>query len=159
MRMAPTILLLSVLSGPILNGPVFAQAVASLTAAPTPPPPGFSALDKRALTRVDDHIRDLHGRLVITPAQEPLWADFTAIMRQNALAMEHSHRDQQATGTPSAVTALRGYATLSRLHADNVDRLLPAFEALYNTLSPDQRTTADHIFQAFQNARFGVSHS
>ncbi len=113
-------------------------------------------LDRRAMERVEAHIRDLHARLAITPAEEQQWAAFAGVMRQNAQAMERSHHDQTAgsTGLP-AIDALRNYAALSRLHADNVERLLPAFEALYQAMTADQRLSADRTLQQFQRAARG----
>ncbi len=143
MRVAVGALILS-----LLSAPAFPQAPA-----PVPAPAGSSASlsDKRVMDRVEQRIKDLHGRLGITPAQQPQWDAFTAVMRQNAQAMEANHRERQANlSGPTALDKMRNYAALSRLHADNVDRLLPAFEALYNTMSADQRATTDRTFQSFQ---------
>lgn len=149
MHLAPGALILLLLS----------QPASAQSTEPAPAPAGAatpSMSDKRATDRLEQHIKDLHGRLAITPAQQPQWDAFTAIMRQNAQAMENNHRERLAHPSgPTALDKMRTYAALSRLHADNVGRLLPAFEALYNAMSPEQRATTDKTFQDLQpGARF-----
>jgi len=46
----------------------------------------------------------------------------------------------------SAVDDLRSYQKLADAHADGLKKLVPAFEALYNTMSQDQKKTADAVF-------------
>ena len=157
MRTPSSILILSLLSGPALAqaAPAPAPAAAAGAVAPATPPAAAasspSVVDKRAMARVEQHIKDLHDRLAITPAQEPQWAAFAAVMRQNAMAMEAQYRDRQSRlASLSAIDDMRNYAAMSRLHADNVDKLLPAFEALYSTMSPEQRTATDQTFRNFQ---------
>lgn len=137
------------------SGGATASSIEGSAASRTGPAQSDSA-DRRAMERVEAHIRDLHARLAITPAQEQQWAAFAGAMRQNAQAMERSHHDQTAssTGLP-AIDALRSYAALSRLHADNVERLLPAFEALYQAMTADQRVSADRTLEQFQRAARG----
>ena len=115
------------------------------------PTPLTDAATKRAAERIESHIADLHRRLAITPAQEPLWAVFADVMRENGKAVEQSYRSSQAHSAPlSAVEDMRNYAAVTRLHADNVQRLLPPFERLYDAMSPDQRKVTDQTFQNFK---------
>jgi hypothetical protein len=115
------------------------------------PTPLSDTAAKRAGERVERHIADLHRRLAITPAQEPLWAAFADVMRANAKAVEQNFRDRQAHGGAlTAVEDMRNYAAATRLHADNVEQLLPPFERLYNAMSQDQRRVTDQTFQSFK---------
>lgn len=150
MNIATAAVLAATLSMPVLAQPAFAQAAA--------PPPGQAAVAsspapdaKRAMQRVEGHIADLRKRLVITPAQEPQWRAFTDVMRQNATRMQASYADRQARTAPmTAVDDLRAYASMERARAEDVERLIPAFETLYQSMTPEQRAAADKTFHDFQ---------
>ncbi len=45
---------------------------------------------------------------------------------------------------------LRAYAATVQGHAADMQRLVPAFDALYATMTPDQRAAADRVFQQFE---------
>ena len=120
------------------------------------PDPATSATARLAMERVEKHIADLHLRLRITPAQQPQWDAFTGIMRQNAQHQEALHTSSAAAR--SATDLLRSYAATVQGHAADMQRLVPAFDALYATMTPDQRTAADQVFQQFvEHHRPGVS--
>ncbi len=112
---------------------------------------GGSPIDRRATARVETHVTELRKRLAITPAQEPLWSAFATVMRENAARMETAYIQRHtAAAKASALDDMRGYAEMSRLHADNVQRLVGPFEGLYQSMSPEQRVAADKTFQQFQ---------
>ena len=141
MRSFRTALLIAILAAPVV-APGFPQAHA-----------GEAAVDKYAMERVEQHIQDLHKRLEITPAEEAPWAVFADTMRQNAVTMEQSYKDWQSRAPAmNALDEMRSYAGAVRLHADSVDRLVPAFEALYGAMTPAQRILADKIFAELQRA-------
>jgi len=103
------------------------------------------------MAQVERHIAGLQRRLKITPAQQPQWDAFTTIMRQNATHMETMQRDRAARVT--AMTApedMRSYAEVARAHAEDLQRLVPAFDALYTAMTPEQKTVADRTFHEFQ---------
>ena len=107
-----------------------------------------SAAARLAMDRVEKHIADLRLRLRITPAQQPQWDAFTGIMRQNAQHQEALHASGAAAR--SATDMLRAYAATLQGHAADMQRLVPAFDALYATMTPDQRAAADRVFQQFE---------
>ena len=125
--------------------PVLAQP-----AAQSSPQPAQETTAHRAAERVEKHIEELHRRLAITPAQQPLWDTFAATMRSNAAAVEQGHATNLPQPAGNALAELRSLSIRARLHADNLARLLPPFEALYHSMSPEQRTLADTTFQQFQ---------
>jgi hypothetical protein len=96
---------------------------------------------KRAEARAEKWISDLHSRLRITAAEQP-------------------HTDQvfaQEQGNPAKATALdemRAYAIITEAHAEDMQKLLPAFETLYNAMTPEQKLAADAVFR--QYARQGL---
>lgn len=92
---------------------------------------------------VETNLAQLHQRLAIVPAQEPLFAAFANIMRENARAMPAA----PPPGNPNAVEALRLAIHYEQQDLDGMRRLLPALQALYASLSPTQRRTADQVFR------------
>ncbi len=107
-----------------------------------------SAEARLGMQRLEAHIADLKRRLGITPAQQPQWRAFTSIMRENAQHQEALHAG--AAAAASAPDTLRAYAAKVQGHATDLERMIPAFDALYATMSPDQRAAADRVFQQFE---------
>jgi protein CpxP len=98
---------------------------------------------------VEQRITDLHAKLMISPAQQPKWDTFSEVMRENARGMDQNF--QQRVKTMSAMTApenMQSYAQVAMSHAEAVQRLVPAFQAVYDTMSDSQKKTADEIFRA-----------
>jgi hypothetical protein len=93
---------------------------------------------------VEANIASLHQRLQITPAQEPQFNAVANVMRENARA-EASAPAQPANAT--AVDDLRAIIRYSEAELAGYRRLLPVLEALYATLSPAQKRTADAVFR------------
>jgi len=86
--------------------------------------------------------------LGITPAQQPQWRAFTSVMRENAQNQEALHAG--APVATSATDTLRAYAAKIQGHAADLERLIPPFDELYATMSPNQRAAADRVFQQFE---------
>jgi len=96
---------------------------------------------------VEGHLTSLHKRLMITPAQEPQWADYAKVVRDNAASFEALAKERNAgIDGMNAVDDMRSYAKLTAAHAEEVQKLVPAFEALYNSMSDAQKKNADQIF-------------
>jgi hypothetical protein len=125
-------------------------ALAQQPASGPQPGPAANIEARRAAERVEQHIEALHRRLAITPPEQPQWDAFAAVMRNNARAVEEGHATNVPKIPGNALDELRSLAIRSRLHADNLARLLPPFEALYTAMSPEQRTLADATFREFQ---------
>jgi protein CpxP len=99
-------------------------------------------------TAIEALIQHLHDSLRITKAQEPHWLGVTRVIRENAatmntLAQERSEHAQTAT----AIDDLRSYAQISQTHATETKRMLTVFQALYDSMSPEQRQAADAEFR------------
>ena len=98
--------------------------------------------------KIEQRITDLHDRLQITPAQRPQWDQFILVMRDNAQTMDQTF--QHRVQTISAMTAtenLQSYALLASTNAQDVQKLVPAFQALYDTMSESQKRMADQVFR------------
>jgi hypothetical protein len=102
--------------------------------------------------RVEQRITDLHTRLQITAAQEPEWKKFAQTMRANARKMDQTFEDRvQQMQSMNAMDNMRSYARISQQHAQDVQALLPPFQALYGKMSPSQKQTADQVFREDAN--------
>jgi protein CpxP len=133
----------------------FAQ---SSTMAPAAPPAGpamrGAPMQPGSHERgIDGLIAHLHDSLKITPQQESAWQSVATVMRENAeeLTQLSKKRSEQAK-TASAVDDLKSYVEISEAHARGTKKLLPAFETLYQSMSPEQQHLADEEFRGhFRN--------
>jgi len=97
--------------------------------------------------RAETRIKQLHDQLKITPAQEPQWNAVAQAMRDDAAAMQAAiAKRKQNRGTMTAVDDLRSYEEVTETHLAGLKKLIPAFQALYDTMSPEQKKNADVVF-------------
>ena len=102
---------------------------------------------------VEARINTLHSSLHITAAQETLWNNFAQVMRENAKAMAgHRKEAAQNAQSRSTVDALKSYAAVIDAHADEIRKLIPTFQALYDSMSDAQKKTADTVFRSRPSA-------
>jgi hypothetical protein len=92
---------------------------------------------------VEAGIAQLHQQLGITPAQEPAFAAFVNVMRQNARMSNGSPPPANA----DAVYQLQAAIQFGQQEVDGMRRMLPALQGLYAALSPQQRAVANQVFQ------------
>jgi hypothetical protein len=74
-------------------------------------------------------------------------------MRQNAA---HTDDILALRGDPSKRTALEdmgNYTAIAVAHAADMQKLLPAFEDLYNSMSPQQQRQTDAVFRQEEERR------
>jgi hypothetical protein len=116
----------------------------------------YTKSGKRASMRwnAEGRIASLHSRLNITYAQEPMWNDVAQIMRENERTMNRligeRHRDP---GSMSAIDDLQSYERVALAHAEGLQRLIPAFQVLYNEMSQNQQNIADQAFNRYEGHR------
>ena len=123
----------------------------------TSPPPaagaspmaGHPVAGKNAEERVEARIKELHAQLRITPAEEPQWNEFAQVMRENARDMDEAfiQRAQQYP-TMNAVQNMQSYEQISEQHAQRVQKLIPAFQKLYDAMPDQQKQLTDQVFRA-----------
>lgn len=110
-------------------------------ASPAPEPAANSAVEAR--------IKDLHKRLHITEAQRTQWDALADVMRENAQAMADLQKQRAADAkSMNAVDVVKSYAEVIQAHEDGMKKFIPAFEALYNSLSDAQKKVADSMFRS-----------
>jgi protein CpxP len=169
-RASPAVLALAVSCGLGLTAPAMAQTAAPTAPAPSPapaePPAAGTATPDQApaatprhdahrgaarrtpTDRVEAYIQRLHTELKITPAQSQQWDAFAQVMRDNAKHMEDAYKQHAAdTGHQTALEDLKEYQQIQQAHADDLQKLVPAFQTLYESLSPEQQKAADLTFQ------------
>lgn len=158
--------LMSLLVEPALaTGPLLAQATASPSpTSPAPAATGQSGHPRRMSHRrgmrsadpmkdVEARISDLHKRLSITADQEAQFKAYADVLRSNAQGMHDLFQQRAQGGGETAVDRLHWYAKLSAAHADAVNKLVPPFEALYQSLSDKQKKVADSEFRQIRQRR------
>jgi hypothetical protein len=130
--------------------PTAAPGAASPAPEPSARPaqtPAATATRRRGpAAAVEARISALREKLHVTPAEEPQFKAYADVMRQNAQAMEELFAERAKSPDPSAVGRLRWYAKLTAAHAEAVGKLVAPFEALYQSLSPQQKKAADTYF-------------
>jgi hypothetical protein len=96
---------------------------------------------------LDGRIAYLKAELKITDSQAPLFDKVADAMRQNAAERKQSFEQIRGDrGEPhSAVQRLEMRERFSQMRAQQTDRFLAAFKPLYDSLSPDQKKTADDL--------------
>lgn len=139
------------------SGGVSAQTTQSPTANATPGAPtrSTSPMSSQKVPgvspeqRVQEHIRELHARLQITPAEQPQWEQFANVMRENARAMDQQFAARmQQYPTMNALQNMRSYEQIAQAHARGLEKLLPAFENLYSAMPEQQKQLTDQVFRA-----------
>lgn len=134
----------------------FAQSSTAPGVTVTPPGPAaasspmssHSVPGATAEQRVEQHIRELHAQLRITPAEQPQWDQFAKVMRENARQMDQeftTRRDQFST--MNALQNMQSYERIAEAHAQHLQQLVPAFENLYNAMPESQKQLTDQVFR------------
>jgi len=98
--------------------------------------------------RVEARITELRSKLKITPEQEDKWNNLTQVMRDNAQKLDSlTQARTQNAGKTTAIDDLNSYSQIADAHADGVKKFVPAFQALYDSMSEPQKKHADALFQ------------
>ena len=131
------------------------QSPATQAATPSPPAAAASPMadhpvsGKNAEERVENRIKELHAQLRITPAEEPQWNEFAQVMRENAREMDQVFMQRaQQYPTMNAVQNMQSYEQISEEHAQRVQKLVPAFQKLYDAMPDQQKQLTDQVFRA-----------
>ena len=167
MKFIPATGVASVPIAALLCLPAVAQQrqTAATQGAGTPPPAaaasplaGHPVPGKSAEERVESRIKELHSQLRITPAEEPQWNEFAQVMRENARDMDQAFMQRaQQYPTMNAVQNMQSYEQISEQHAQRVQKLIPAFQKLYDAMPHEQKLMADQVFRA--NAEKHMEHA
>lgn len=96
----------------------------------------------------EQHIKQLHDQLKITPEQEALWNNVAEIMRSNDEKIDVLVKERHdKASTMNAVEDLRSYGKVTETHAADIKTFITAFERLYDSMPVTQKATADNVFR------------
>lgn len=106
---------------------------------------------KKIARHVEDRIKTLHDKLLVTSAQEEKWGVVAQTMRDNeaaiAVLVEARHKNGASM---TALDDLQSYENITQAHADGIKKMIVSFQALYNDMSDDQKKNADNIFGKYE---------
>ena len=99
-------------------------------------------------------IKELQAKLHITQAQEDLWNHVTQVMRDNAKTLDALAQARSAHAQAmTALDDLKSYSEIADAHAEGLKKFIPAFEALYASMSDAQKQNADTLFRHHSRSR------
>ena len=101
-----------------------------------------------AVERTETRIKDLQDALKITSAQEEQWKALTLVMRDNAKEMDTLTKDRaEKNKVMNAVERMKFYSKITEAHFNQLQKFIPPFEALYASMSDEQKKTTDTLFR------------
>lgn len=148
-HIASSLAVVTVLS--LLASPVLAQTSSTTTTNTTKTSHNHMHKGWSSPEQVEARIKNLHDKLGITADQEDQWKNVADAMRQNEEAIHTLIKDRHENKeSMTAVDDLKSYQAIAKEHVDGLDRLIPAFETLYDTMSDAQKANADKVFGKFE---------
>jgi hypothetical protein len=100
-----------------------------------------------AVEYTEARIKQLQAALKITDAQKELWDNLILVMRENAKEMDALTQSRRENiRTMDAVDQMKFRLQISQAHLDQLKKFIPPFEALYNSMSDQQKKNTDTIF-------------
>jgi hypothetical protein len=111
-----------------------------------------------AVEHTEAQIKQLQGALNITEAQKELWNNLTKVMRENAKdieALTDARTKERAEGTKTinAVEHMKLHSEITKVHLDQLKKLIPPFEAFYSSMSDEQKNITDTIFRTGKHGK------
>ncbi|MGO9136289.1 MAG: Spy/CpxP family protein refolding chaperone [Syntrophales bacterium] len=101
-----------------------------------------------AVDYTEVRIRQLQNALNITKAQKELWDNLIQVMRENAKDMEALIKDRiENTKTMNAVEHMKFHSEIAESQSNQLKKFIPPFEALYNSMSDEQKKITDTTFR------------
>jgi len=107
-----------------------------------------------AVDHAEARIKELQTSLKITEDQHVLWNNLTVVMRENAKEMDaRSMERAENNKTTNAVERMKFHSQISELRLNQMKKFLPPFEALYASMSAEQKQITDTIFQTGRHGK------
>ena len=102
-----------------------------------------------AVEHTEAQIKQLQGALNFTEAQKELSNNLTTVMRENAKDMDALFTKARAekTQTRNAVEQMKFHSQITEAQLDQMKKVIPPFEALYASMSDEQKKKTDILFQ------------
>ena len=114
-----------------------------------------------AVEHTEAQIKLLEGELNITAAQKELWNNFIQVMRENAKDTDARHEARHKARAEkgendkpmNAVEHMKFHSQITESHLDQMKKLIPPFEALYASMSDEQKKTTDTLFETGKHGK------
>ena len=109
---------------------------------------------KSAVDYTEARIKQLQEALKITDAQKELWNNLTQVMRENAKEMDALTKGSaDKTKAMNAVEHMKFHSQITEAHSNQLKKFIPPFEALYNSMSDEQKKITDTIFRTGKHGK------
>lgn len=100
-----------------------------------------------ALDHTEASIKELQGALKIT-SEDVLWKNLTQVMRENAKEMDVLAKNRaENSKVMNAVERMKFHSEITEAHLSQQKKLIPHFEALYASMSDEQKKKTDILFE------------
>jgi hypothetical protein len=107
-----------------------------------------------AVDYTEIQIKQLQGALNITEAQKELWDNLTAVMRENAKEMDAITKERAEKTKPmNAIEHMKFHSQITEAHLDQLNKLIPPFEAFYDSMSDEQKKITDTVFRTGKHGK------
>lgn len=118
-------------------------------AAPAESSSAETKASKAVDARVEARIKAMHRRLHITSAQDTQWNAVAEVMRDNAQTLGDLREEgAEQSKSMTAIDQLKSYEAITDAQAAGIHKFIPAFQALYDTMSDTQKKTTDTVFRS-----------
>jgi hypothetical protein len=113
-----------------------------------------------AVEHTEVQIKQLQDVLNITEAQKELWDNLAKVMRENATdmdALRDARYKERAEGakTLNAVEHMKLHSQITKAQLDQMEKLIPPFEAFYSSMSDQQKNITNSVFNTGKYGRHG----
>lgn len=111
-----------------------------------------------AVEYTEAQIKQLQGALNITEAQKELWNNLTRVMRENAKDIDafsdaRNKERTEGTKTMNAVERMKLHSQITKAQLDQMEKLIPPFEAFYSSMSDEQKNITDTTFRTGRHGK------
>lgn len=107
-----------------------------------------------AVEHTENQIKQLQGALNISEAQQPLWNNMTQVMRENARDMDALNKERaEQTAPMNAVEHMKFHSQVTQSHLSQANKLIPPFEAFYDSMSDQQKNITNIVFRTGKYGR------
>jgi hypothetical protein len=107
-----------------------------------------------AVAYTEARIKELQSTLKITEAQQELWNNLVQVMRENAKDMDAFTKERAENAKPmNALEHMKLHSQITEAHLAQLNKLIPPFEAFYNSMSDQQKNITDIIFRTGKYAK------
>jgi hypothetical protein len=110
-----------------------------------------------AVDHTEARIKQLQSALKITEDQQVLWNNLTQVMRENSKEMDALRKDNaETTKTMNAVEYMKFHNQITEARLGQEKKLIPTFEALYASMSDDQKKITDILFRTGKHGKHKI---